>query len=80
MGWGRVRVVAKDSGGHVSVERKSVSGGGISSLEPGISKGKSRCKGCLHCSETRALAGSWARMEEQDPYLAVEIQTVIGIQ
>lgn len=80
MGWGRVRVVAKDSGRHVSVERKSVSGGRISSLEPGISKGKSRCKGGLHCRETRALAGSWARTEEQDPYLAVEFQTVIGIQ
>lgn len=46
-GWGGPRVVAEDCGGRVSVGRKSTSGGRISSLEPGIGKGKSGRNGGL---------------------------------
>lgn len=44
MGWGRLRVVAKDSGRHVSVERKSMYGGRTSSMNLGSEKERMNAK------------------------------------
>lgn len=43
VGWGGVKVVGKDAGRHISSGRKSVAGGRVSSLGPGVRKRENRC-------------------------------------
>lgn len=69
MGWGRVSVVGRDSGGRVGRRGSPCQVVG-SHLEI-----RDECKGGLHCGESRPLAASQAGIEKQDPYLGLGFKT-----